>query len=123
MTKGRLLVPAARKHLLALAKLFEDRGDVVITAGSLNEAGNVVRRYKPDLILLDVQRLGENLAAAAPTMERGVDHLESHKGVHFDPTVVGEFIRMIQINGVDGNKGRRTLPVNSTLLRKTVPFG
>ncbi len=123
MTKRILLVQPARKHLLALAKLFEDRGDVVITAGSLKEAGNVVRRYKPDLILLDVRRLGENLPTAGPTMERGVDHLESHKGVHFDPTVVDEFIRVIQNEGVDGNTGRRMPAINSMLLRKTAPFG
>jgi len=89
----------------------------------LKEASNVVRRYKPDLILLDVLRLGENLPTAGPTIERGVDHLESHKGVHFDPTVVSEFIRMIQSEGVDGNMSRRTPAINFTLLRMTVPIG
>ena len=54
MTKRILVVQPERKHLLALAELFEDRGDVVITASSLKEAGNVVKRYKPDLILLDI---------------------------------------------------------------------
>ncbi|MFV2044874.1 MAG: cache domain-containing protein, partial [Anaerolineales bacterium] len=71
MTKRILVVQPERKHLLALAKLFEDRGDVVITAASLKEAGNVVKRYKPDLILLDVQLLGNNWPTAVPTMERG----------------------------------------------------
>jgi HD-GYP domain-containing protein (c-di-GMP phosphodiesterase class II) len=71
MTKRILVVQPERKHLLALAEIFEDRGDVVITADSLKEAGNVVKRYKPDVILLDVQLLGENWSTAVPTMERG----------------------------------------------------
>ncbi len=70
MTKRILVVQPERKHLLALAELFEDRGDVVITAGSLKEAGNVVKRYKPDLILLDIHLLGENWHTAVPTMEQ-----------------------------------------------------
>ncbi len=44
MTKRILVVQPERKHLLALAKLFEDRGDVVITAASLKETGYVVKR-------------------------------------------------------------------------------
>ena len=70
MTKRILVVQPERKHLLALAELFENRGDVVITADSLKEAGNVVKRYKPDLILLDIHLLGENWHTAIPTMER-----------------------------------------------------
>lgn len=70
MTKRILVVQPERKHLLALAELFEDRGDVVITASSLKEAGNVVKRYKPDLILLDIHLLGENWHTAVPTMEK-----------------------------------------------------
>ena len=70
MTKRILVVQPERKHLLALAELFEDRGDVVITAASLKEAGNVVKRYKPDLILLDVNLLGDNWHTAVPTMEQ-----------------------------------------------------
>ena len=71
MTKRILVVQPERKHLLALAKLFEDRGDVVITAASLKETGNVVKRFKPDLILLDIHLLGEKWSTAVPTMERG----------------------------------------------------
>jgi putative nucleotidyltransferase with HDIG domain len=70
MTKRILVVQPERKHLLALAELFEDRGDVVITAASLTEAGNAVKRYKPDLILLDIHLLGENWHTAVPTMEQ-----------------------------------------------------
>jgi len=70
MTKRILVVQPERKHLLALAELFEDRGDVVITAASLKEAGNVVQRYKPDLILLDIHLLGDNWHTAVPTMEK-----------------------------------------------------
>ncbi len=70
MTKRILVVQPERKHLLTLAELFEDRGDVVITAASLKEAGNVVQRYKPDLILLDIHLLGENWHTAIPTMEK-----------------------------------------------------
>lgn len=76
MTKRILVVQPERKHLLTLAKLFEDRGDVVITAASLKEAGNVVKRYKPDLILLDIHLLGEKWSTAVPTIERGAP--ESH---------------------------------------------
>ncbi|MEE9215931.1 MAG: hypothetical protein V3U32_00705, partial [Anaerolineales bacterium] len=69
MTKRILIVQPERKHLLALADLFENRGDVVITAASLKEAGNVVKRYKPDLIMLDIHLLGDNWHTAIPTME------------------------------------------------------
>ena len=71
MTKRILVVQPERKHLLALAELFEDRGDVVLTAASLKEAGNIVKRYKPDVIMLDIQLLGANWPTAIPTMERG----------------------------------------------------
>ncbi len=70
MTKRILVVQPERKHLLALAELFEDRGDVVITAASLKEAGNVVKRYKPDFILIDIHLLGDNWHTAIPTMEQ-----------------------------------------------------
>ncbi len=70
MTKRSLVVQSERKHLLALAELFENRGDVVITAASLKEAGNVVKRYKPDLILLDIHLMGDNWHTAIPTMEQ-----------------------------------------------------
>jgi response regulator RpfG family c-di-GMP phosphodiesterase len=49
--------------------------------------------------------------------------LESHKGVHFDPAVVDEFIGMIMAEGVEGNMAMRTPAMHATLLRKTVPFG
>ena len=55
--------------------------------------------------------------------ERVVEHLESHKGVHFDPTVVDEFLRMIQTEGMQGNMAMKTPAMHATLLRKTVPFG
>ncbi|MFQ5922104.1 MAG: HD domain-containing phosphohydrolase [Anaerolineales bacterium] len=71
MTQRSLVIQPERKHLWALAELFEDRGDVVVTASTLKEAGNVVKRYKPDLILLDVHLMGENWPTAVPTMERG----------------------------------------------------
>lgn len=54
---------------------------------------------------------------------RVIEHLESHKSVHFDPTVVDEFIQMIGTEGVDGAMGMRTPAMHATLLRKTVPFG
>jgi len=71
MAERVLVVQLERKHLLALSRVFEDRGDVVLEASSLKETGNIVRRYKPDLILLDVQMLGENWARAIPQMQRG----------------------------------------------------
>ncbi|MGH2621154.1 MAG: HD domain-containing phosphohydrolase [Anaerolineales bacterium] len=71
MAERVLVVQLERKHLLALSRVFEDRGDVVLTASSLKETGNLVQRYKPDLILLDVQMLGENWARAVPPMQRG----------------------------------------------------
>ena len=74
MAERVLVVQLERKHLLALSRVFEDRGDVVLTASSLKETGNLVRRYKPDLILLDVQMLGENWARAVPPMQRGAPH-------------------------------------------------
>ena len=55
--------------------------------------------------------------------ERVLDHLEAHKGVHFDPKVVGEFIRMIKNEGVDGGIAMRTPAMHQTLLRRTVPLG
>lgn len=70
MAQRTLVVQPERKHQLSLAKLFEDRGDVVITASSLKEVGTIVNRYKPDRIVLDVQMLGENWARAVPVMER-----------------------------------------------------
>jgi len=71
MAERVLVVQLERKHLLALSRVFEDRGDVVLTASSLKETGNLVQRYKPDLILLDLQMLGENWARAVPPMQRG----------------------------------------------------
>jgi adenylate cyclase len=71
MAERVLVVQLERKHLLALSRVFEDRGDVVLTASSLKETGNLVQRYKPELILLDVQMLGENWARAVPPMQRG----------------------------------------------------
>src|SRR3970040_376552 len=71
MAERVLVVQLERKHLLALSRVFEDRGDVVLTASSLKETGNIVQRYKPDLILLDLQMLGENWARAIPPMQRG----------------------------------------------------
>jgi HD-GYP domain-containing protein (c-di-GMP phosphodiesterase class II)/CheY-like chemotaxis protein len=71
MAERVLVVQLERKHLLALSRVFEDRGDVVLTASSLKETGNLVQRYKPELILLDVQMLGENWARAIPPMQRG----------------------------------------------------
>lgn len=71
MAQRVLVVQLERKHLLALSRVFEDRGDVVLTASSLKDTGNIVQRYKPDLILLDVQMLGENWARAVPQMQRG----------------------------------------------------
>src|SRR3972149_200004 len=71
MAERVLVVQLERKHLLALSRVFEDRGNVVLTASSLKETGNLVQRYKPDLILLDVQMLGENWARAVPPMQRG----------------------------------------------------
>ena len=55
--------------------------------------------------------------------ERVIEHLESHKGVHFDPAIVDEFIGMILAEGVEGNMAMRTPAMHATLLRKTVPFG
>lgn len=71
MAERILVVQLERKHLLALSRVFEDRGDVVLTASSLKETGNLVQRYKPELILLDIQMLGENWARAIPQMQRG----------------------------------------------------
>jgi len=71
MAERVLVVQLERKHLLALSRVFEDRGDVVLEASSLKETGNIVQRYKPDLILLDVQMLGANWARAIPQMQRG----------------------------------------------------
>ncbi len=70
MSQRILVVQPERKHQLTLAQLFEDRGDVVITAVSLKEVGTIVNRYKPDKIVLDVQMLGENWDRAIPVMER-----------------------------------------------------
>ncbi len=55
--------------------------------------------------------------------ERVIEHLESHKGVHFDPVIVDEFIGMMLAEGVEGNMVMRTPAMHATLLRKTVPFG
>ena len=71
MAERVLVVQLERKHLLALSRVFEDRGDVVLTASSLKETGNLVQRYKPELILLDIQTLGDNWARAIPQMQRG----------------------------------------------------
>ena len=71
MAERVLVVQFERKHLLALSRVFEDRGDVVLTASSLKETGNLVQRYKPELILLDIQTLGDNWARAIPQMQRG----------------------------------------------------
>lgn len=82
----------------------------------------MVRRYKPDLILLDVKLLGQNWPTAVSTMEHGVDHLESHKGGRLHSTVVDEFIRMTRTERVDRNMAMRT-PTMYTALLKTIPFG
>jgi len=71
MAQRVLVVQLERKHLLALSRVFEDRGDVVLTASSLKDTGNMVQRYKPDLIFLDVKMLGENWARAVPQMQHG----------------------------------------------------
>jgi HD-GYP domain-containing protein (c-di-GMP phosphodiesterase class II)/ActR/RegA family two-component response regulator len=71
MAQRILIAQPERKHQLKLAELFEERGDVVITATSLKEVGNIVQRYKPEYILLDIQMLGDNWASAVPNMEQG----------------------------------------------------
>jgi putative nucleotidyltransferase with HDIG domain len=55
--------------------------------------------------------------------ERVLEHLDSHKGVLFDPDVVDEYTRMIKTEGADGAAAMRNPAIHQTLLRRTVPFG
>jgi HAMP domain-containing protein/ActR/RegA family two-component response regulator len=116
MTKRILVVQHERKHLLALAELFEDRGDVVITASSLKEAGNVVKRYKPDLILLDIHLLGENWHTAVPTMERAA--AESRLLLTGNGTGAGVFGR----NKEYKDWGVVSPPFNNSKIEKAIQF-
>ncbi|NIM95241.1 MAG: HD domain-containing protein [Anaerolineales bacterium] len=43
-----------------LVRCFKERGDTVITAVTLEDANSVINRHRPDLVVLDVQLLGEN---------------------------------------------------------------
>lgn len=57
------------QQLQSLAEYFESRGDLVWTASSLRDVGKVVKRYHPELILLDVGFFGENWQKAVPDFQ------------------------------------------------------
>ncbi len=71
MVRKVLLVQLDQKNLEQLADYFHEQGDLVWTASSLKEAGIVVRRERPDLILMDIGIFGKGWQEAVPQFSNG----------------------------------------------------